>query len=149
MAEVLGAELGGALKNVIALAAGIAIGARLGDSARASVIARGFSEMGRYAAAMGAKTETIQGLSGLGDLVLTCTSDKSRNFTTGVALGQGKAPDPGTTVEGLATAPTVASAARDLGLDLPLIRAVADVVEGRLDIPSAIETLLSRPVGKE
>ncbi len=147
--DVIGAELGGALKNVIALAAGIAIGARLGDSARASVIARGFSEMGRYAAAKGAKTETIQGLSGLGDLVLTCTSDKSRNFMTGVALGQGRTPDPATTVEGLATAPTVSSAATDLGLDLPLMRAIADVVEGRLDIPHAIETLLSRPVGKE
>lgn len=147
--DVIGAELGGALKNVIAIAAGIAIGARLGDSARASVIARGFSEMGRLAAAKGAETETIQGLSGLGDLVLTCTSDKSRNFTAGIALGQGQKPDPDTTVEGLATAPTVARAAIDLGLDLPLMQAIADVVEGKLDIPRAIETLLSRPVGKE
>ncbi|NNE80092.1 MAG: NAD(P)-dependent glycerol-3-phosphate dehydrogenase [Silicimonas sp.] len=147
--DVVGAELGGALKNVIALAAGMAIGAGLGDSARASVIARGFSELGRYAAAKGAKTETIQGLSGLGDLVLTCTSEKSRNFTSGIALGQGRPIDPDTTVEGLATAPTVAKEAKSLGLDLPLLQAVSDVVEGKLDIQGAIETLLARPVGKE
>ena len=147
--DVAGAELGGALKNVIALGAGIAIGAGLGDSARASVIARGFAELLRYAHAKGAEKETVQGLSGLGDLVLTCTSEKSRNFTAGVDLGQGAALDGGITVEGLATAPTVARDARSMGLDLPLIQAVADVVEGRLDIPHAIETLLARPVGTE
>ena len=91
--DVIGAELGGSLKNVVALAAGIAIGAGLGDSARASVIARGFSELTRYATAKGAQTETVQGLSGLGDLVLTCTSEKSRNFSAGIALGKGVAPD--------------------------------------------------------
>ena len=147
--DVIGAELGGALKNVIALAAGIAIGAGLGDSARASVIARGFSELGRFASAKGARTETIQGLSGLGDLVLTCTSEKSRNFACGVALGKGEAIDPDTTVEGLASAPTVAREAEGLTLDIPLIRAVSDVVTGRIDIPGAIETLLARPVGTE
>lgn len=147
--DVVGAELGGALKNVVALAAGIAIGAGLGDSARASVIARGFSELTRYATTKGAKTETIQGLSGLGDLVLTCTSDKSRNFTAGIALGRGAAPDAHATVEGLATAPKVRDAAKDLDLDLPLITTVAQVVEGKLDIPAAIDTLLARPVGTE
>ena len=147
--DVIGAELGGALKNVVALAAGIAIGAGLGDSARASVIARGFSELARYAEAKGARKETIQGLSGLGDLVLTCTSKKSRNFMAGVSLGQGALLDGKTTVEGLATAPTVAREAKALNLELPLIQAIADVVEGRLDIPHAIETLLARPVGTE
>ena len=147
--DVTGAELGGALKNVIALAAGIAIGAGLGDSARASVIARGFAELSRFAASKSAKPETVQGLSGLGDLVLTCTSEKSRNFTTGVALGRGEARNEHTTVEGLATAPTVRDEAERIGLDLPLIRTVAEVIEGKLDIPSAITTLLARPVGTE
>ena len=91
--DVIGAELGGALKNVVALAAGIAIGAGLGDSARASVVARGFSEMTRFAEAQGARSETLHGLSGLGDLVLTCTSEKSRNFAAGVRLGEGKSPE--------------------------------------------------------
>lgn len=146
--DVIGAELGGALKNVIAIAAGIAIGARLGDSARASVIARGFAEISRLAVAKGAETETIQGLSGLGDLVLTCTSEKSRNFMAGVALGSGQSVT-ANTVEGLATAPAVAREAETLGLDLPLIRTVTAVVEGELDIERAIETLMARPVGKE
>ena len=147
--DVIGAELGGALKNIIAIAAGIAIGARLGDSARASVIARGFAEMGRYAAAKGAQLETIHGLSGLGDLVLTCTSEKSRNFMAGIALGSGKPTQQSATVEGLATAPAIAMEAVALGLDLPLIRTVTAVVEGKLDINGAIETLMARPVGKE
>ena len=147
--DVVGAELGGALKNVVALAAGIAIGAGLGDSARASVIARGFAELARYASSRGAQTETIQGLSGLGDLVLTCTSEKSRNFQAGVELGKGATLDGEVTVEGLATAPVVARDAKSMNLDLPLITAIADVVEGRLDIPRAIETLLARPVGTE
>ena len=147
--DVIGAELGGALKNVLAIAAGITIGAGLGDSARASVISRGFSELSRYAVAKGADIETIQGLSGLGDLILTCTSDKSRNFRAGVSMGKGTPLDHQTTVEGLATAPTVAAEARTLGLDLPLIQAVADVIGGHLDIAQAIETLLMRPVGTE
>lgn len=147
--DVIGAELGGALKNVLAIAAGITIGAGLGDSARASVISRGFSELSRYAVAKGADIETIQGLSGLGDLILTCTSEKSRNFRAGVSIGKGTTLDDQATVEGLATAPTVAVDARSLGLDLPLIQAVADVIDGKLDIALAIETLLMRPVGTE
>ncbi|MCV6594243.1 MAG: NAD(P)-dependent glycerol-3-phosphate dehydrogenase [Silicimonas sp.] len=147
--DVIGAELGGALKNVVALAAGIAIGAGLGDSARASVIARGFAELTRFARARGAEAETLQGLSGLGDLVLTCTSEKSRNFTAGIALGRGDAPNAHATVEGLATAPRVRADAEAMGIDLPLIRAVADVIDGKLDIAGAIETLLARPVGTE
>ncbi|MCG6883669.1 MAG: NAD(P)-dependent glycerol-3-phosphate dehydrogenase [Silicimonas sp.] len=146
--DVIGAELGGALKNVIALAAGMAIGAGLGDSARASVIARGFGEMIRYATARSARQETLNGLSGLGDLVLTCTSEKSRNFTAGIALGKGAAPT-ANTVEGLATAEAVAAEARRMNLDLPLLATVAAVVSGQLDIQRAIATLLARPVGKE
>ena len=147
--DVIGVEMGGALKNVIALAAGIAIGAGLGDSARATVISRGFSEMTRFAAAKGARPETLTGLSGLGDLVLTCTSEKSRNFSAGVQLGQQVRLDPSVTVEGIATAPSVALEAKRMGLDLPVISVVADIVEERLDIPAAIDTLLARPVGKE
>lgn len=146
--DVTGAELGGALKNVIALAAGITIGAGLGDSARASVIARGFGEMSKYAVAKGASPETLQGLSGLGDLVLTCTSEKSRNFSTGVALGRQESPS-AQTVEGLSTVGAVSEDAIAMGMELPLITTVAGVVAGQLDIPSAIATLLARPVGKE
>ena len=147
--DVIGVELGGALKNVIALAAGMATGAGLGDSARASVIARGFAEMARYAAAKGAELETIQGLSGLGDLVLTCTSDKSRNYAAGQVYGQGNAPDPSITVEGAATALAVSQAAIDQNIEMPLTQAVAAVVGGKLDIRSAIQALLARPAGKE
>lgn len=147
--DVIGAQLGGALKNIVALAAGIAIGAGLGDSARASVIARGFAEMTRYARLKGAETETIQGLSGLGDLVLTCTSDKSRNFAAGKLLGSGAPLDPSITVEGIATAQAVAAEAKATGADLPLTSAVAAVTQGKLDIATAIETLLARPPGKE
>lgn len=144
--DVIGAELGGALKNVVALAAGIAIGANLGDSARASVIARGFAEMSRLALARNAQLETLQGLSGLGDLVLTCTSEKSRNFSSGISLGRGEPLDPSITVEGIATAQAIAASS---DIDLPIARAVADVTLGKLDIATAIQTLLARPVGKE
>lgn len=147
--DVVGAELGGALKNVVALAAGIAIGAGLGDSARASVISRGFAELTRYAVAKGGKADTLNGLAGLGDLVLTCTSPKSRNFSAGLALGQGQRPDPQTTIEGLVTASSVAKDAKAMSLDLPLITATASVVDGTLDINGAIKTLMSRPVGEE
>ncbi len=146
--DVTGAELGGAIKNVVALAAGMSIGAGLGDSARASIIARGFSEMTRYSKSKGAISETLHGLSGLGDLVLTCTSEKSRNFAAGIAIGKG-IPHDTQTVEGLATARVVADDAVRIGLDLPIMASVADVVDGKLDISAAIATLLARPVGKE
>ena len=105
--------------------------------------------MSRYARRKDAQTETIQGLSGLGDLVLTCTSEKSRNFSAGVRLGQGRVLEGTVTVEGIATAQAVAEEASKMGIDMPLTLAVADVTEGRLDIQEAIETLLSRPAGKE
>lgn len=143
--DTIGAELGGALKNVVALAAGITIGAGLGDSARASVIARGFAEMTRFAVSKGAQAETLMGLSGLGDLVLTCTSEKSRNFSAGLAIGRGE-PLPHVTIEGVATAQAVANST---GEDLPLTSAIAKVVVGELAIDTAIEHLLSRPATEE
>lgn len=147
--DVIGAELGGALKNVIALAAGMAIGADFGDSARAALIARGFAEMRRVATAKNADLETIQGLSGLGDLVLTCTSEKSRNFTAGIALGQGERPNAGVTVEGIATAEAMVAEADRLSLDLPITRAVDDICRGRRSVPDAAEILLQRPLKEE
>lgn len=144
--DTIGAQLGGAMKNVFALAAGMAIGAGLGDSARAAVIARGFAEMTRYATAKGAEAPTLAGLSGLGDLVLTCTSEKSRNFTAGLALGRGNSPPSGT-VEGIATAEALAAATADD--DLPITHAVHDIAEGRRDVREAVDLLLSRPVRKE
>lgn len=146
--DTIGAELGGALKNVMALASGMAIGAGFGDSARAAVIARGFAEMTRYASTKGALLETLQGLSGLGDLVLTCTSDKSRNFRAGVCFGRGEPPEV-MTIEGIATAAAVANDAQLTGLDMPITRAVAAVTSGELDVRTAVEGLLSRPFRKE
>jgi len=147
-ADVAGAELGGALKNVIALAAGIAIGQGLGDSARAAVIARGMAEIARIAGHFGAEPATLMGLSGLGDLVLTATSPKSRNYNAGCAIGRG-APLPEVTIEGIATARAMARTAARLGLDAPLVTTVAAVTSGELTVPEAIDTLLARPLKEE
>lgn len=147
--DVTGAELGGALKNVIAIAAGTVIGAGLGDSARAAIITRGFAEMTRLAIHLGARPETLTGLSGLGDLTLTCTSAGSRNFQFGCAIGSGSAWDSATTVEGAATARALAlMAARD-GLDLPIAAMVARLAEGRVSVEKAMDHLLSRPLKEE
>ena len=147
--DVTGAELGGALKNVIAIAAGITIGAGLGDSARAALMTRGYAEMVRLAATLGARAETLAGLSGFGDLVLTCTSDQSRNFRYGRALGAGQSFDPTITVEGAATARAVARLATRRGIDMPIAAMVAALIDGQSDLPTAIQTLLSRPLRKE
>lgn len=147
--DVTGAELGGALKNVIAIAAGAAIGAGYGDSARAAVVTRGFAEMTRLAVTMGAQPETLGGLSGLGDLVLTCTSDQSRNFRYGKAIGSGSAFDASTTVEGAATAHAVAELAPRLGLEMPIAAIVSGLAQGRVDMGQALETLLNRPLKEE
>jgi glycerol-3-phosphate dehydrogenase (NAD(P)+) len=148
--DVVGAELGGALKNVIALAAGLTIGAGLADSARAAVITRGFAEISRYAIAQGARPETLAGLSGLGDLILTCTSEKSRNFRAGIAFAKGEGLPKGQTIEGLATAHTVASASESIaGADMPLTCMVAAVTEGRLTVADAAAALMARPLKKE
>ena len=146
--DVVGAELGGALKNVIGLAAGMAIGAGFGDSARASVIARGFAEMTRYATSKGARSETLQGLSGLGDLVLTCTSEKSRNFSAGVMFGSGKHPGH-MTIEGIPTASAIATDAEASGVSMPITEAVAAVTRGEIDVTDAVTSLLSRPATRE
>ena len=147
--DVTGAELGGALKNVIAIAAGAAIGAGYGDSARASVVTRGFAEMTRLAMALGARPETLAGLSGLGDLVLTCTSEQSRNFRYGLALGSGRDFAAGTTVEGAATARAAAALAPKLGVELPVSQLVAGLAEGRVAMEHALDILLNRPLKEE
>jgi glycerol-3-phosphate dehydrogenase (NAD(P)+) len=147
--DVTGAELGGALKNVIAIAAGAAVGAGYGDSARASIITRGFAEMTRIAVTLGAQPETLAGLSGLGDLVLTCTSEQSRNFRYGLALGAGRDFAAGTTIEGAATASAVAALARRLGVELPVSQLVAGLAEGRIAMKQALDILLNRPLKEE
>lgn len=143
--DVIGAELGGALKNVIAIAAGAVIGKGLGDSARAALIARGFAEMTRYATAKGALAETLTGLSGLGDLILTCGSTQSRNFRFGHALATGETLAEGTTVEGLHTARQLAVSAEET----PIADTVAALADGTLDIDGALSHLLSRPLKPE
>lgn len=147
--DVIGAELGGALKNVIAIACGVCIGAGFGESARAAVITRGFAEMRRIGGALGADPETLTGLSGFGDLALTCTSDGSRNYRFGLAIGGGKDFDSNTTVEGAATAISVTHLAQKHDLDLPICRVVADLSMGKIDPETALSTLLSRPLRKE
>lgn len=147
--DVVGAELGGALKNVMAIAAGAVIGAGLGDSARAAIITRGFAEMTRLAVHLGARGETLTGLSGLGDLVLTCSSEQSRNFRFGQALGAGEAFEAGVTVEGAATAEALARLAAAEGLDLPLAAMVARLAGGAISVEKAMEHLLARPLKEE
>jgi glycerol-3-phosphate dehydrogenase (NAD(P)+) len=146
--DPVGAQLGGAAKNVIAIAAGAVIGAGLGENARAALVTRGIAELGRLALALGGKAETVAGLSGLGDLVLTCTGPGSRNFSLGHALGQGQAladilAARHAVTEGVATAPALV--ARAEGVDLPICRAVADLVTGRATLGEAMAALLARP----
>lgn len=152
--DIAGTETGGAVKNVLAIAAGVVEGRGLGASARAALIARGFAELGRYAEARGGRRETAAGLSGLGDLVLTCSSPESRNFSFGVALGRGQTVTAALAaargvVEGAATAPVVATDAQRLGVEMPICEAVSNVVGGRLNIADAIESLLARPLRRE
>jgi glycerol-3-phosphate dehydrogenase (NAD(P)+) len=148
-ADPTGAELGGALKNVIAIAAGLVIGAGLGESARAALITRGFVEMQRFADHMGAEPETLLGLSGLGDMVLTATSVQSRNFAFGHALGAGQSYPTETTVEGQATARAVARIAAQEALDMPICTMVSAVLEKKLTLREAMEALLSRQLREE
>lgn len=147
--DVIGAELGGALKNVIAIAAGVVIGAGLGDSARAALMTRGYAEMTRLALALGARAETLAGLSGFGDLVLTCTSAQSRNFRYGQAMGAGAGFDPSITVEGAATAKALAAMAARLNIDMPITAMVAALIDQTITLPQAIAALLSRPLKQE
>ena len=147
--DVTGAELGGGLKNVVAIGCGVVIGAGLGESARAALLTRGFAEMTRIAKALGARPETLAGLSGFGDLTLTCTSAQSRNYRYGQALGRGESFDSGTTVEGAATAQAMLSVAARLGVDMPVTQAVAAVIAGKLDVGAAMDQLLARPLKEE
>lgn len=147
--DVIGAELGGALKNVIAIAAGIVMGAGLGDSARAALMTRGYAEMTRLALALGSRAETLAGLSGFGDLVLTCTSAQSRNFRFGQALGAGQAFGVGITVEGAATAKAVATMSRTMQIDMPITHMIAALIDQQITLPQAISALLSRPLKQE
>lgn len=147
--DTLGAELGGALKNVIAIACGVAIGAGLGESARAAVMTRGYAEIQRLAEKRGARPETLAGLSGFGDLTLTCTSEKSRNFSFGLSLGRNEPFDPAKTVEGAATARAVARLAKTQGVEMPITTVVAAVLDQKITISDAVAALLSRPLKEE
>lgn len=153
-ADVTGVELGGACKNVIAIACGAAEGLGLGANARAALIARGLAEIGALGAAMGADPATLAGLAGLGDLVLTCTSPKSRNMAFGIALGRagsmaGLPQGPGALAEGAVNAASVTDLARARGVDMPICEAVRAVLESRIDLSDAIQGLLSRPLRDE
>ncbi len=147
--DTIGAELGGALKNVMAIACGACMGAGLGDSARAALMTRGFAEMQRFAGLRGAVPETLMGLSGLGDLVLTCSSELSRNYRFGLCLGQKKPFDSSATVEGVATAQAVSDIASAEGLEMPISAAVAQLSQGKYSVTDAIEALLNRPLKEE
>jgi glycerol-3-phosphate dehydrogenase (NAD(P)+) len=146
--DVRGIEIGGAAKNVLAIAAGIVQGRKLGASASAALITRGFAELTRFGRAFGARPETLTGLSGLGDLVLTCSSPQSRNFSLGVALGAGHAAD-GKLAEGAFTAAVLTEMAREKSVDMPIAVAVTAVLDGKLSIDGAIESLLTRPFRAE
>ncbi|NDV02639.1 NAD(P)H-dependent glycerol-3-phosphate dehydrogenase [Pseudoroseicyclus tamaricis] len=147
--DVTGAELGGALKNVMAIACGAAMGAELGESARAALLTRGFAEMQRLALALGARAETLAGLSGFGDLVLTATSPGSRNYRYGLAIGARETFDPSVTVEGAATAGAALALSRRIGVDLPITAAVAALVAGEAEVSDVLAGLLSRPLKEE
>ena len=150
--DVRGVELGGAAKNVLAIAAGIVAGKGLGASAQAALTTRGFAELVRFGRAFGAKTETMMGLSGLGDLILTCSSPQSRNFSFGVALGKGEAPASaahGKLAEGAFTAPVLLEMAREKAIEMPISAAVAAILAAQLSVDAAIESLLTRPIRAE
>jgi len=152
--DVIGAEIGGAIKNILAIACGIVDGAGLGLNARAALISRGFAEMTRFGLARGAQAETLAGLAGLGDLVLTCTSSNSRNFALGQGLGRGDdaatlMADRRTVAEGAFSAPVIAAAARADGIDMPICDTVARLVAGETRVADAIQALLSRPLRSE
>ncbi|WP_324076236.1 MAG: NAD(P)H-dependent glycerol-3-phosphate dehydrogenase [Erythrobacter sp.] len=151
--DVIGAEIGGAVKNVLAIACGVVDGLGLGQNARAALITRGFAEMARFGAAYGASFDTIAGLCGLGDLVLTCSSTSSRNFALGKALGEGMSAsqalaDKRTVAEGAHTAPVLAGLAREKGIDMPITMAVADLLAGT-PAREVVQALLARPLKAE
>lgn len=148
--DVIGAEVGGAVKNVLAIACGVVVGRGLGENAKAALIARGYAEMVRFGLAKGARAATLGGLSGLGDLVLTCGSAQSRNMSLGMGLGQGRSArdllaERRTVAEGAHTAPVLLEAARALGVDMPITEAVVALLAGEASVDTVLERLLSRP----
>jgi glycerol-3-phosphate dehydrogenase (NAD(P)+) len=147
--DIRGVEIGGAAKNVLAIAAGIAVGRKLGASALAALTTRGFSELVRLGHACGARSETMAGLSGLGDLILTCSNPQSRNFALGIALGRGEAAPLGKLAEGEFTAPVLIELAVSKNVDMPVSSAVAAILNGKVTIDAAIEGLLTRPFKAE
>ncbi|MCQ4159840.1 NAD(P)-dependent glycerol-3-phosphate dehydrogenase [Roseomonas sp. GC11] len=152
--DAVGAQVGGAAKNVIAIAAGAVMGAGLGENARAALVTRGIAEIGRLALALGGRMETVSGLSGLGDLLLTCTGPGSRNFSLGFALGQGQTlknilAARNSVTEGVATAPALLARAESVGVEMPITRAVSEVLQGRHDVVSAMRALMGRPLRAE
>lgn len=152
--DIVGAEVGGAVKNVLAIACGVAEGLGLGQNARAALIARGYAEMLSFGLSRGARAETLAGLCGLGDLVLTCTSTSSRNFSLGKALGEGMSAaealsGKNSVAEGAATAPVLAALARDGGIDMPIVQAVHRLLEGEAPASAVVADLLSRPLRAE
>ncbi|MFZ4605985.1 MAG: NAD(P)H-dependent glycerol-3-phosphate dehydrogenase [Caulobacter sp.] len=152
--DMIGAEAGGAIKNVLAIACGIVEGKGLGRSAHAALVTRGFAEMTRMAQALGGRAETVAGLCGLGDLVLTCSSPQSRNMSVGLALGAGQSLDEAlagklTVAEGVASAPAVRALARRVGVETPISEAVAAILAGEVGVDEAILGLLSRPLKAE
>jgi glycerol-3-phosphate dehydrogenase (NAD(P)+) len=151
--DVRGVEIGGAAKNVLAIAAGIVAGRGLGASAAAALTTRGFAELFRFGRALGARPETLTGLSGLGDLILTCSSAQSRNFSLGIALGEGQTPAQASAAAGLAegvfTAVALVELANAAGVEMPIATAVAAILDGSLSVDAAIENLLTRPFRAE
>ena len=152
--DVIGAQIGGATKNVIAIAAGVVEGQNLGDSARAATIARGYSEINRLAVALGGQEETLSGLSGIGDLLLTCSSVTSRNFSLGIKLGQGLSKEEATNnlssvAEGMYSAKAIDKLSNKLGIEMPITNAVNDLIEKNRSVDEIIDNLLSRPIKKE
>jgi glycerol-3-phosphate dehydrogenase (NAD(P)+) len=151
--DVIGAEIGGAVKNVLAIACGVVEGRGLGQNARAALIARGFAEMTRFGLARGAQSETLGGLSGLGDLVLTCSSTQSRNFSLGKGLGEGRAAaellSGRTVAEGAFTAPVLQLAAHAAGVDMPVVDAVCALLAGQSNVSAVVGALLARPLRNE
>jgi glycerol-3-phosphate dehydrogenase (NAD(P)+) len=151
--DVRGVEIGGAAKNVLAIAAGVVAGRGLGASASAALVTRGFAELFRFGEALGARPQTLTGLSGLGDLILTCSSPQSRNYSFGVAVGKGRPPEPASAAsklaEGFFTAPVLLEMARARSVQMPIASAVADILAQRASVDAAIEKLLMRPFRAE
>lgn len=148
--DLIGAEIGGAVKNVLAIGCGIVEGRELGKSAHAALIARGFAEMTRLAVALGGQRETLAGLCGLGDLVLTCSSPQSRNMSCGMALGRGESlesvlAERRAVTEGVSSAPAIAALADKAGIDMPICQAMDAILAGKLSVDAAMDELLSRP----